>query len=509
MFFPIQQKQKVPETEYPELPQLYISLNETSLDEINSGSKETRYPGNSLVFLVDGEYYDFSNVEIKGRGNSTWTNGEKKPYQIKFESKEDIFGLGKAKSWVLLANFFDDAFIRNDMAFYIARLLDMEFTNDGQFVELYVDQEYVGLYYLTQKVDLSRASVNIKNEDAILMEMDNIYYDEHKENYTSQNGDIFILKDSITDDPEKQDLLAKDFIKNYSAFEQAVSDKDWQKIQELVDIESFAKFYIMQDFSLNWDAFTTSQFFYKNGADDKIHAGPIWDFDNAFGRWLETAFYRRDLEYNSNGISDEQSDTFYDLVKIREFRELVSEIVCQDLLPNSEAIFNHLDYLSSEIKDVALRDNEKWERNDFDTGVQKMRETIEKRLDYYHIFYPNEELDFNGRYLFKNLNVEFEILPLADGGYKIIRTSDNKALTVNESYNEYGSISFHSYKDTVWQKWYICRDDEGKYYLFSVATESVLAINEFGKLVTKPLTRSENEQFEIAEIGTFPLDTLK
>lgn len=509
IFFPIQQKQKVPEIEYPELPRLYITLNGTTLDEINSNGKENRFPGNEITFLVDKEYYDFSNVEIKGRGNSTWIDGEKKPYQIKFDSKENLFGLGKAKSWVLLANHFDDAFLRNDLAFYVARLLEIEFTNNGRFVELYVDNEYIGLYYLTQKIGINRASVDIKDEDAVLMEMDNIYYDEYQKKYISKNGDVFVLKDSVSDDPEKQDLIASDFIRTYSDFENAVAEKNWQKIQELVDVESFAKFYIMQDFSLNWDAFTTSQFYYKDGANDKIHAGPAWDFDNSFGRWLETAFYRRDLEYNSNGISNQQSDTFFELAKIQEFRELVSEIVQQKLLPNSEKILSYVDEVAAKLDSAAKSDIEKWEKTDFYEGVQKTKETLQRRLDYYAIFYANEETDFNGYYLFKNLNLNFQILPLDGGGYKIIRMSDNRALTVDESYNEYGTVSFHSFKDSVWQKWYICRDNEGRYYLFSVATESVLAINEFGQLITKPLTRSENEQFEIAEIGTFPLDTIK
>lgn len=506
IFFPIQQKQEVPEIEYPELPQLYITLNETNLDEINSGNKEARYPGNSLTFLVDKEYYDFSNVEIKGRGNKTWSDADKKPYQIKFDSKENLFGFGKAKKWVLLANYFDEGYIRNDLAFYIANLLNMDYTNDGKFVELYIDNEYLGLYYLTQKIGINSASVDIKDKNAVLMELDNIYYAENEKHSVSLKGDVFVLKDSISDDKNIQKIAVEDFMNNYSAFEKAVESKDWKRIQEIVDIESFAKFYIIQDFSLNWDSFATSTYFYKDGFGDKIHAGPIWDLDNAFGRWLETMFYRRDLQYNGTN-AELQSDTFFKLMEIKEFRELISEIVNRELLPKRDLIFSRIDSISEQIASSALRDNEKWGRNNYFDEVLKIKNAVQRRFDYYSIFYANEERLPNGNYLFKNLNTEFKIESVEAGGYKIARTSDGRALTVDESYNEYGTVSFHSYKDSVWQRWYICRDNEGKYYLFSVATESVLMLDQDGVLRTRPLSRGENEQFEIAEIGTFPLDT--
>ena len=43
-------------------------------------------------------------MTIKGRGNSTWDlPTTKKPYNIKFEEKVDLFGFGKAKKWSLIA----------------------------------------------------------------------------------------------------------------------------------------------------------------------------------------------------------------------------------------------------------------------------------------------------------------------------------------------------------------------------------------------------------------------
>ena len=61
-------------------------------------------------------------MQLKGRGNTTFLK-EKMPFQIKFPEKVDLFGMGKSKKWILLANYYDSTEVRNSVAFYIERLL--------------------------------------------------------------------------------------------------------------------------------------------------------------------------------------------------------------------------------------------------------------------------------------------------------------------------------------------------------------------------------------------------
>ena len=82
-------------------PTINITLNEITLKDINGGSKETKYEGNELVLSTDEGDSQFFDVEIKGRGNSTWGQ-EKKPYQIKFDQKVDLFDMGKSKNGCFL-----------------------------------------------------------------------------------------------------------------------------------------------------------------------------------------------------------------------------------------------------------------------------------------------------------------------------------------------------------------------------------------------------------------------
>ena len=130
------------------VPRMNITLNGVSLEEINAGSKDVKYEGNWLdLYEGDEKTLEASGVRVKGRGNATWEWApDKKPYKIKFEKKVDLFGLGKAKKWNLLANYMDDSNLRNDTAFYIANMLGMEYAYSGKYVELYVDGEYRGLY---------------------------------------------------------------------------------------------------------------------------------------------------------------------------------------------------------------------------------------------------------------------------------------------------------------------------------------------------------------------------
>ncbi len=65
--------------------------------------------------------------QIKVRGNST-AKAAKKPYTVKFDTKQDVEGMGAAKKWILLANAFDPTFLRNDAILTLAEQLGLAYT---------------------------------------------------------------------------------------------------------------------------------------------------------------------------------------------------------------------------------------------------------------------------------------------------------------------------------------------------------------------------------------------
>ena len=94
-------------------------------------------------------------LTIKGRGNSSWTMPTgKKPYNIKFDSKQNLLGMGKAKSWCLISNWVDTTYMRNYLAYQLACQLGMG-TPDCEMVALCIDGTFEGIYLLTEKVGLN------------------------------------------------------------------------------------------------------------------------------------------------------------------------------------------------------------------------------------------------------------------------------------------------------------------------------------------------------------------
>ena len=119
----------------PTIPKIELSAA-PSIEEMVQNGKETRYEG--AVFFVNEDLY--RDVEVKGRGNTTFRS-EKMPFQIKFSEKIDLYGMGKSKKWILLANYYDSTQVRNSVAFYIERLLGEQYALNGKFVELYYNNK--------------------------------------------------------------------------------------------------------------------------------------------------------------------------------------------------------------------------------------------------------------------------------------------------------------------------------------------------------------------------------
>src|SRR5690606_8462016 len=100
---------------------------------------------------LEGEMLFEGITEIRGRGNSTWGMPEK-PYRIKLDEKACLLGMPADKRWALMANYGDQSLLRNDVAFEVSRRLELEYTPRQQYVELFLNGEYMGNYTLTEHV---------------------------------------------------------------------------------------------------------------------------------------------------------------------------------------------------------------------------------------------------------------------------------------------------------------------------------------------------------------------
>ena len=129
-----------------------LSINTQDLTPIVS---KDDYINGTLKISSDNENENLEvNLRIRGRGNSTWTF-PKKPYQIKLDDKEEVLGMPRDKKWILLANYSDKTMLRNELAFNLSRFSNIGWTPESRFVEVYINDEYLGVYQVTQKVEES------------------------------------------------------------------------------------------------------------------------------------------------------------------------------------------------------------------------------------------------------------------------------------------------------------------------------------------------------------------
>lgn len=374
------------------VPEFRLTLNGVTLDEIKENSKEIKYSGN---WLKIGDL-NISNVKIKGRGNATWTQ-EKKPYQLKFAQKLNLFGLGKLRKWILISNYWDDTNLRTDTAFYLANMIGEKFAHSGEFVELYVDDEYEGLYYLTQGIEIDKNAVNLRDPLGVLVELDNIYGKNEDSFFITNNGECLTVKDIVVQD--NLNLAMADFMKNFNILEMAIREQDYTTIAEIIDVESFAQYYLISEFTANSDAYFTSQYFYKDGFDDKIHAGPVWDFDIAFNNtkvrsefmanWDMTGSIEKEYFLDPNQQYDQWSRLFARLIELPEFRMEVNRVFQEKMSGRRHKLLSYISMRAVKIQEAALKENEKWKKDDYVQSVRKLLKWINVRYDYFEKEYGN------------------------------------------------------------------------------------------------------------------------
>ena len=338
------------------IPSLSITLNGTTLDEIHA-DKSVSHDGNSLI--IDDPSGENSltaqNVTVKGRGNSSWSEFDKKGYQIKFEKKTSVLGMDKAKKWVLIPNASDDSLVRNKIAYSLAQKIGMENTMECKYVDLWVDGDYRGNYLISEKVEIGTNRVNLQADDGILFEWDSAFAEG--EDYWFENstlGTKFGVKETVNEDPlavqqtiQKTNDSLTEFA-NY-LFKTPSDQLTVASLSKYIDLESFVQYYLINEYMLSSESITTSWFWYKDGASDVLHLGPVWDFDscaNFYGEPTDYYIYRNNI--------------FDSLLKAPKIRTYI-----QNYYSNNIALFNNLPTLArteaASINESANMDFVRWD----------------------------------------------------------------------------------------------------------------------------------------------------
>ena len=270
------------------VPSMFIKTDNKNGLAMLLGSKENSLSGEIAFVGIDGSVTATAMERINGRGNTSWNAGRlfgKYPFNIKLTEKTDVFGMGNNKKWCIIPQVFDESLIRNVLSNDLARAAGLENTPNAENVDVYFNGEYIGTYLLSQRVDLGKNKL-ISSEEGFLVECELMErYDAEENKFITERNQAIIVK--APDTVEPADLVT---IQDYmQRVEDAIYSPDGynsngEHYSDLIDVDSFVKVYLINEFSMNLDGGATSFYMYKAG-DDKLKAGPVWDFDWAYGSY--------------------------------------------------------------------------------------------------------------------------------------------------------------------------------------------------------------------------------
>jgi len=389
---------ETPETEDAEtaalsIPEVHIKLT--------IGAAPTDYRPAEYRFVdTDGRELNISGT-IKVRGNSSST-GAKKPFNLKFDRKASVFGMERDKRWVLLANLYDKSALRNKMALDFAENLSFAYTTDSMYVNVYINNIYMGLYLLCEDINVSEKRVAIDIEDGdFMLELESVRHDPGEVYVASVSDMRFKIKYPEPEDVTDEQVLAvRRFLVECDI---AAASKDMKKISAIFDVDSFVDYYVMNEVFKDVDGKYSSANFCV--IDGKVYAGPVWDYDLCCGN--ASIFYMEDRYQSYHNIPGQEgtgtSDSadamwmqfgwFELLLRCEEFKNLVTErykelypVIINQFLDN-ELGQNKIDRLIAEYGDVIAENNVKWDVSVARTDLEWLP-TL-KNYDDYIIFYRN------------------------------------------------------------------------------------------------------------------------
>lgn len=280
-------------------------------------SKEEYIKANVTITTADGVTTDVMRTNIRGRGNSSWYNAEKKSYRLKFDEKQSLLGRGKDKSWSLIANYFDKTLLRNELAFHMSRLSRLAYTPATDYVEVYLNGSYEGVYVLCDHLKTGSHRMDAD----YLMEIDVRAEEEDIQVHLTYLGQPVVVKDpdDISYDSEEYTYISGFLTAAENALYSPAYTSPDTGYRQYFDLDSFVDWYLINEIAKNNDAVLYTSCYMNHNEGGKLCMGPVWDFDIAFGN----------VNYNDNdkpeGVWIEKSSWYHHLLSDPYFQDLVKE----------------------------------------------------------------------------------------------------------------------------------------------------------------------------------------
>ena len=313
-----------------------------------------------------------SDITIHVRGNSS-RSFDKAGYRIKLikpdgtKNPQSIMGMAAHEDWVLHGPFLDKTLIRNYMWYNIAGEI-MDYAPNVRFCELVIDGEYMGVYVMTEAVtagdDTGRINISADPEEnflsgyvLLLDRLDGNEYNQLKSFTTYTLRTRHKLEIVYPGEKRLTPGLYEKIKKDFSAFEKTLYSYDYNDkkygISRLIDAESFADYFIINEFTCNYDAGWLSTYIYKD-ADGRFRMC-IWDFNSACDNYQQSQMDSQHFEMqNCLWYFMLMKDEDFTELCIKRYRQLRKTVLSEEYL--NRYIDDTVSYLGTAIE----RNYEKW-----------------------------------------------------------------------------------------------------------------------------------------------------
>ena len=363
---------------------MYVNTQSGNMEYIHQ-DRGNRESGSFRLYSPDGSFLDSVQFDVlKGRGNSTWKGREKKPYNLVLTEETDLLGMGAAQEWALMANAYDPSEMRNMVAYDLARRSGMPYAPDGRWVDLYLNGSYAGVYLLCEKIEVHPNRVDLDLQNGMLFRFNQAQSDQMLQTQGGRKIQIVyplgLTKETIATVQAKWQSM-----ENAILSPEDMDPVTGKHLNDLIDVESWAMFYIIEELLGNLDGQAISLYFYCNDMDGKLYAGPLWDYDHSMGNDYRETWKVTDPNVFVTKYS--YADTlggllwYHALAKKPAFQELVAEQFAQRFCPALDDVLTEtLPEYEKMLADAAEMDRIRWYSQENVSALSKEAEKIRTYL---------------------------------------------------------------------------------------------------------------------------------
>ncbi|MBQ9134370.1 MAG: CotH kinase family protein [Clostridia bacterium] len=314
-----------------------------------------------------------SAARVRVHGNSS-RFFDKHNYSVTFvtESGENnplsVMGMDAHHEWVLHGPFLDKTLLRNYLCCNIAGEI-MDWAPNVRFCEVILSGEYNGLYLMTESItagqDGARLNMTVDKKDnsfsGYILRLDRgsanaLKNIEPFSLYSDRiaNGHINIVYPGAANLTEE---LRESIRQDFSDFEHMLYSFDFDHSEygysQAIDVDSFINYFLLNEFTCNYDAGTYSTYIYK-GIDGKYRMC-VWDFNNAFDNYQEQ---RTDAEM----FTLQECLWYYMLIKDDDFTDTLIDryYALRQTYFSEEYLDTYIDDTIAYLGDAIDRNFEKW-----------------------------------------------------------------------------------------------------------------------------------------------------